>query len=234
MVLGDKDNLAIRALLNVWIGKTVLFFNIGKTMTEPQLTETVSLAVKHYGHFKPEDFKLCLEEAIKGNYGQLYDRIDGQVILGWFKAYDADRDYIAAEIASNANEAYKMADRRLLTPDATISEDPAADEVFKTNMAKLKAIMESNKITREKNKAAEPVNRPKNALYELSQRWLQQFDDLHFLRPVKVKSMRFVKRYGRTMDINEYLEYKHWQWRTFSSPVLKNDYRQKNNDKRKI
>ena len=193
-------------------------------MTPAQLTETVGLAVKHYGHFKPEDFKLCHENVKLGKYGQLFDRIDGQVILGFYKAYDLERDYIATEIASNQNEERKMADKQLLLPqEGTVSAD--ADEVYRRNMAKLKETLANNRIA--KAKAMAPAEKPTNPVYEMSQRWIQQFDELHYLRPVKVKQFRFIRRYGRTMDINEYLQHKHWQWFTFNNPVIRADYREK-------
>jgi hypothetical protein len=213
-LLNDKENLTIRALLNIMLGDIILFMNVGKTMTAPQLTETVSLVVKHYKHLKPEDFKLCFEGVKKGNYGPLYDRIDGQVILSWLKAYDEERDYVAAEIASNKNEVYKMESAQLLLPDKSVVEAKKDDEVFTRNMAKLKAHLATAKIAREKEKRVTKRDVPKNQIYEMHQRWIQQFDDLFYLRPVKSKG-RFIKRYGKVVDINAYLEYKQWQYQQY-------------------
>lgn len=177
-------------------------------MTGGQLVETVSLIVKHYGHFKPEDFKLCFEEVKKGTYGPLYDRIDGQMIMSWLKQYDEQRDYAIAEINSNRNEVYKMQAKMPLLADKVINE-AEADELFRVNIKKLNEDREARKQAKDEankkqaeTKAHDPVRKRCNA-------WIAQFEALYRLKPIKG---RFVQKYGRKMDINEYLEHKQWQY----------------------
>lgn len=88
------------ALMPVMESKTVLvflindiseFLNIKDTLNPNQIVATVDLILEEYGYMKPEDFKLCFNQAKKGFYGQVYNRIDGQVILSWLKEYAIER-----------------------------------------------------------------------------------------------------------------------------------------------
>lgn len=233
--LNDPNHLLIRALLNIILGDIILFLNVGKTMNAGQLVETVDLVVKHYGHFKPKDFKLCIEGVKKGNHGPLYDRIDGQVILSWFKAYDLERDYVAAEVNSNRNEEHKMHSNVPLLPEFVKPDDPNYDDTFKANIAKLRATLVENKRVRDSLKA-EIKPRHLNPMAELHNNWIQQFDDLYYMQRGK---NRMVHKYGlmlnpfykanepkvgvfklvpRMLDINAYLEHKQWQYQLVQLP----------------
>lgn len=75
------------ALLNVIIIDLVQFFSLGKNMSDAQIKSTVQLIIMDYAHLKPEDFKLCFNKAKRGEYGKVYDRLDGQVILMWLEEY---------------------------------------------------------------------------------------------------------------------------------------------------
>jgi hypothetical protein len=232
--IGDTHQLAVKALLNIILGDIILFLNVGKTMTGPQLTETVGLVVKHYSHFKPKDFKLCIEGVKKGNHGPLYDRIDGQVILSWFKDYDAERDYIAAEVNSNSNEVYKMNDKTPLLAAKTAPTEEKYKELAGKYVPILRAKLNENKIAREKQReAGKPQLRDIDPIAALHKSWIQQFDDLHYIQHLPGRN-RLVRKYGmivnpfykagqepacklpyrvpRMLDINAYLEHKQWQY----------------------
>jgi hypothetical protein len=79
------------ALIFFIVNDLVNFFNVGKTMDANQIQQTVELIREEYPHLTIEDFKLCFTNAKKGLYGQLYDRIDGQIILGWLERYANSR-----------------------------------------------------------------------------------------------------------------------------------------------
>ena len=38
-----------------------------------------------------DDLKLCFKNAMKLKYGQIYNRIDGQIVMSWLKSYDVER-----------------------------------------------------------------------------------------------------------------------------------------------
>lgn len=75
------------ANLTLFIIDAVKFFSIGKSMDADQVAQTAKLIAKDYYYLKPEDFKLCFDNAKRGKYGQLFDRLDGAVIFGWLEKY---------------------------------------------------------------------------------------------------------------------------------------------------
>lgn len=87
------------------VTEVVNYFNIGKSMSPGQIAQTVIFIMDDYYYLKPDDFKLCFSKAMKGNYGRLYDRLDGQIILDWIAQYTAERLEAGAQLTQNeANE----------------------------------------------------------------------------------------------------------------------------------
>lgn len=63
------------------------FFNLGKNMTEEQSAETAALLLEKYPVETLEDFSICFKKAKTGEYGKVYDRLDGHIIFEWFSTY---------------------------------------------------------------------------------------------------------------------------------------------------
>jgi len=78
---------------------------------------------------KPEDFKLCFNNAKTGKYGQLYNRLDGSVIFEWLNNYQNERAEFFALQRSKEN--FPMAVR---TND-TKEMHKLYDEVVKQSLA---------------------------------------------------------------------------------------------------
>jgi hypothetical protein len=96
-VTEDVGELGIRALLSYAIIDLIEFFNIGKPMTDVQIAQTIELIMDddNLMRLKIDDFKLCFNRIKAGYYGQVYDRLDGQVILLWLTRYFNERLDIA-------------------------------------------------------------------------------------------------------------------------------------------
>lgn len=73
------------------IGDAVRFFSLGKAMTDLQLLETAKIVVSEYYFFRLEDFRLFFLKFKRGEYGTLYDRLDGQIILMALSKYREER-----------------------------------------------------------------------------------------------------------------------------------------------
>lgn len=243
--LGQYGEFKIKAMLNILVIEAVLFFNVGKTMSEPQVKQTVELIYDDYKHFKPEDFKLCFKNAMKGNYGVMYDRIDGQVILSWLIDFDNERDREIETIRTNQNKDFKKIKATPLLPVAVQTDDEAEtarlDEIYTRNMAKLKEAMLANKIAREQAKRVEaPIIT--DPMYHLHQQWIKQFETL-WIKQGSNPGIKIVRKYGtmknprydknnpvvdknnprripRMLDINAYLEYKQGQYLKFNDPKI--------------
>lgn len=94
--IGEKG---VKALIVYAITDLIGFFNIGKVMSIEQVAQTTELIIEEYGMFKIDDFKLCFNRAKKGEYGQVYDRLDGQVIFMWLEKYANERFKTADDIS---------------------------------------------------------------------------------------------------------------------------------------
>lgn len=102
-----------RALLSIAICEVCDFFNIGKNMNDTQVALTVDLIIEEFWHLKLEEIKFCLRRAMRNE--KLYDRLDGNIIIGWLRAYDNERTEEAmrisdSEAARQANSADENAD----------------------------------------------------------------------------------------------------------------------------
>ena len=60
---------------------------------EPQARAV--LVIEEYPYMKTDDFKLCFKNAMKMKYGNIYNRIDGQVIMSWLREYNKERCAVA-------------------------------------------------------------------------------------------------------------------------------------------
>ena len=86
---------SLQAILVIILSDVIKFFNIGKTMGQDQLVQTVRLVTEDFYYFNIDDFKLCFSNAKRGKYGKVYDRIDGNVIYEWLQKYSEERTDIA-------------------------------------------------------------------------------------------------------------------------------------------
>lgn len=60
-------------------------------MGQEQLVQTIQLIIEDFYYFNIEDFKLCFNNAKRGRYGKVYDRLDGNVIYEWLETYSKER-----------------------------------------------------------------------------------------------------------------------------------------------
>lgn len=86
---------SVKDIIIIELAKCVTFFHVTEQMSTPQIEETVSLIIEEYYYFKPEDFVLCFNNAKKGKYGNVFNRIDGAVIFEWLNKYQAERSEAA-------------------------------------------------------------------------------------------------------------------------------------------
>jgi len=80
-----------QAYIETWIVNICEFVNIGKNMSPSQIYETATMIMDIYPYYKISDINLVFRKAKVGEFGQVYDRLDGQVILSWFARYHKDR-----------------------------------------------------------------------------------------------------------------------------------------------
>lgn len=85
----------INAIMVKWMNSFIRFYSTSGSMDAIQVADTINLIRDEYPHYTQEDFKLFFNLARKGYFGQVYGRIDGEVIMNWLKKYDIHRDTVA-------------------------------------------------------------------------------------------------------------------------------------------
>lgn len=80
-----------RAIVIIALTDLATYFNVGNSFNGSQLAQTAELIIDKYYWLKPEDFKLCFNNAKTGAYGIAYNRIDGAVICEWLNKYIDER-----------------------------------------------------------------------------------------------------------------------------------------------
>lgn len=110
VVMNRYGEAHTRAFMVNMLNDLIDFFNVGKSMGALQVAQTADLVIEEYYYLKPDDFKLCFNRAKKGYYGKLYDRIDGQVILGWLASYDTERGQAAEELSIGSSRSWDRED----------------------------------------------------------------------------------------------------------------------------
>ncbi|MGE4308982.1 hypothetical protein [Bacteroides sp.] len=80
-----------RAAVSYLLSEALEFFNVKETMSDIQVAITVDLILEEYPYLQTDDLKLCFKNAMKLKYGQIYNRIDGQIVMSWLKSYDIER-----------------------------------------------------------------------------------------------------------------------------------------------
>lgn len=108
-----------RALLSIAICEVCDFFNVGKNMNDAQIALTVDLIIEQFWYFKLEEIKYCFRRAMMRE--KLFDRLDGNIILGWLREYDAERTEEAMRISEQ--EALQSENRSFDSPRAVSYDD---------------------------------------------------------------------------------------------------------------
>lgn len=106
-----------RALLSIAVCEVCDFFNVGKNMSDTQVAITVDLILEEYWYLKLEEIKYCFRRAMRRE--KLYDRLDGNIIMGWLEQYDAER----------TEEAVRLSEQRETAEANTLPAAPAEGAV---------------------------------------------------------------------------------------------------------
>lgn len=112
-----------QAYIETWIVNISEFINIGKNMNENQIYETAQMILDDYPHYTLADINLVFKKAKKGDFGQIFDRLDGQIILSWFSKYNQIRCSEAEEQSINQAYSFKERDNRLNDRDTVKISD---------------------------------------------------------------------------------------------------------------
>lgn len=114
VVRKEYGEQSLQAILVIILTDLIKFFNVGKTVGQDQLVQTIRLIIEDFYYFNIEDFKLCFNNAKRGRYGKVYDRIDGNIIYEWLQKYSEERLQIAY-LESSSRPEIASKDERIST-----------------------------------------------------------------------------------------------------------------------
>lgn len=97
-----------QAYIAVWIVNINEFFNVSRPMSDSQVEETAFHILTIYYYLKISDITLIFNRAKRGEFGQLYESLDGSKILSWFEKYAVER--MNSVLEYNSREDYKIKD----------------------------------------------------------------------------------------------------------------------------
>lgn len=98
-----RQNLGVvktNALIVYALACVAELVNIERNLSEPQMMELAEDILTDYGYFKLEEIKYILKRAVKSE--KLFARLDYNIVMGWFKAYDAERTEHCMDISDQA------------------------------------------------------------------------------------------------------------------------------------
>lgn len=200
----DNPNVAI-SLLVVMINDLANSFNIGKNMGAVQVMETAQLIFNSYSSFKIADFALFFSKAKTGYYGKVYDRLDCAVICEWLNVFDADKD--------EQVEAYWKREQGIKNLQAAEKLLPPADsETAKVYIRRISEDLKQSKFKKVANILKTPEPRPANEMQIIHSAWMNEFNRIWEDNFSHQSGKRFIKKWGRMLDINEFLERRQHQY----------------------
>ena len=99
----QNEQLAL-ALVKLHIIDLLDFINPSRSMSIEQVEQTAELLISDYSYLKIADLLLVFKKAKKGEFGQLYEGIDGMKILQWFnQIWDARLEAAEQQSQNEAN-----------------------------------------------------------------------------------------------------------------------------------
>lgn len=157
-----------------------------------QISQASSLLLPLAENLKVQDLKLCFDKGLRGEYGELFDRFDVEILARWLRQYTADQIDAVDEHRIQTSQKYKDEHKAI---DWALSDD---------QLEKLKAIGREEKRTSE-----QEVERGLE-VHRLVQGWLVDFDRLRDLTAGQESRFVTVQVKGQPtkLSVDEYLNYR--------------------------
>lgn len=67
------------------------FFLVDNMLSTPDVESLSQMIIEDYGDLTFEELGICFNRAKKGHYGELYNRLDGQIIMGWLQRFESEK-----------------------------------------------------------------------------------------------------------------------------------------------
>lgn len=115
------------------IGQAAALLNVGKNLKPHQIEFIAGEILREFYWLNIGELRFVMNCGVRGEYGEIYDRVDTTVIFGWIEKYMEARQEIAANRAQRAESEAEAAEK---AREKSPTEIPMPDAV-KEALAKL-------------------------------------------------------------------------------------------------
>ncbi len=103
--LGEKY---VKGHVMLLINAVFMKIKAGKVIEGQEVYDVASMIIDDFGHlFTFSDIKMCLTNGIKGLYGEIYDRLDAEILYKWFDRYKRQRIVTSVDMKRDHEEEFK-------------------------------------------------------------------------------------------------------------------------------
>jgi hypothetical protein len=107
----DKNQQATVNIMVAMMDMSQQYFNLQQPMNAQQLALTAELMLEDYYYLRVDELQVCFRMAMKGEFGPVYNRIDGQIFFEWIRKFMTKRQAISERInleKQSNNNIYEM------------------------------------------------------------------------------------------------------------------------------
>lgn len=97
------------AYIELWLTNLKDFINVSRNLSDEQMEELSFMIYQNFYYFNLADINLVFSKIKKGDYGPMYESIDGPKILSYFQKYENTRVAVAFDGG--------LEEHKLLKPD---------------------------------------------------------------------------------------------------------------------
>jgi hypothetical protein len=140
----DKNQQATVNIMVAMMDMCQQYFNLQQPMNAQQLALTAELMLEDYYYLRVDELQVCFRMAMKGEFGPVYNRIDGQIFFEWIRKFMTKRQAISERInldKQSTNNIYEMFQHRQVleaihqTADKLKIEEAPAREVKRSEVS---------------------------------------------------------------------------------------------------
>lgn len=100
-------------VIELWISDLNDFLNISRKMNPFQIKQTAIMILSEFYYFKLTDINLVFSKAKRGEFGKLYESLDGMKIFSWFEQYNQERCQVAYNEALREHDNLKSQNKEI-------------------------------------------------------------------------------------------------------------------------
>ena len=91
------EQIAIGVLVSL-MDECQQYFNLQQPMKPQQLMLTAELIIEKYYYLRVEELRICFRMAMMGEFGTVYNRIDGQIFFEWILKFLPTRQNVTDQM----------------------------------------------------------------------------------------------------------------------------------------